>query len=476
MRNIRIGLVGLMQLNFRGDKIGQYNRSKAEMLKLSQELDFEFFAPENPAVTPADAAAARKELEDREVDLLLIQNSSFASGYLIEILAKAKAYIGLWAVPEQTKEGPLPLNSFCGMNLNASIIGEYLKNDHITFKWFYGNVNDPLFLERFKITLGALNAAVNLQNDRIALVGGVAPGFDNFYYDERLLEKRFGARAYRLHEFQDIKKRALSYSFADIRDTIAAIKAETVSIAPRAAESLESHARVYRALQDFAEDNGYSALAISCWPRFREEMGMVPCAAIARLNDSGIVTACEGDVYSALSMLILKYAAQYAPILMDLSDFDFEDETMLLWHCGVGSKYYAANAELRLEQHYNPGPQIPGKGWLTMAPVTAMKFAPGAATVMRLTKEGSAMLLLSGEFVTASKLSHDGSRGWFGNMELNGEPINLKDLMNTIIVHKFQHHYPLVKGCFVAELLEFAAWLGIKPLAKIPYRNYLQLE
>jgi hypothetical protein len=161
---------------------------------------------------------------------------------------------------------------------------------------------------------------------------------------------------------------------------------------------------------------------------------------------------------------------------MDLSDIDLQDETVLLWHCGVGSKYYANNGRIDLEPHFNLGPNTPDRGWLTMAPVASMVFAPQKATVMRLTKEGSGMLLMSGEIKEPEKKSHDGSRGWFGNLKLNEEPISVRDLMNTIIVRKFQHHYPLVKGDYTNELLEFAAWLDIKPLQKVVYKDYLQIS
>lgn len=475
MKKLKVGLTGLMQLNFRGDKLGQYRRSVNELKQLSGELDFDFYALENGIVTVDDAKAAVKEIQEQSMDFLLIQNSSFASGYLVQYLARTNTYIGLWGVPEPTEEGPLPLNSFCGVNLNASIIGEYLKEYDIPFKWFYGNVYDELFLERFRITIKVLTSIVNLRNSKIGLIGGIAPGFDNFYHDERLLEKRFGTRVNRLHEFGEIKNRALSYRPEELRETVGSIRKDAADIAPKAEEALEMHARVFKAFRDFSEENGYDALAVSCWPKFRAELGMVPCAAFGRLNDEGIVTACEGDVYSALSMLALKYMAKYPPILMDLSGFDEKDDTVFLWHCGVGSSYYAKNEEIFLEPHFNPGPYSQDNGWQIMGPVSSMVFAPMEATVMRFTREGAGMLVMSGAFRDDGKKSHDGSRGWFGDLKLNGEDAGARDVVNTIIVNRFQHHYPLVKGNFTEELMEFAAWLGINPLEKVNYKNYLQI-
>jgi len=86
----------------------------------------------------------------------LIQNSSFSAGDIIPHLARVRGRMGLWAVPETTDSGPLPLNSFCGMNMYSSIIGQYLKEEGIPFKWFFGDINGEFFGPRFDATLKVL--------------------------------------------------------------------------------------------------------------------------------------------------------------------------------------------------------------------------------------------------------------------------------------------------------------------------------
>ena len=55
------------------------------------------------------------------------------------------------------------------------------------------------------------------------------------------------------------------------------------------------------------------------------------------------------------------------------------------------------------------------------------------------------------------------------------ESITAKDLVNTILCTGFQHHFPVIKGDYTAEIKEFAAWLGLAPIKKIPYADYLQV-
>ena len=57
---------------------------------------------------------------------------------------------------------------------------------------------------------------------------------------------------------------------------------------------------------------------------------------------------------------------------------------------------------------------------------------------------------------------------------LNGKPISARDFTNTILSSGFEHHYPIAWGDLSDEVAEMNAWLGIKPITKIPYENYLQ--
>jgi L-fucose isomerase-like protein len=200
-------------------------------------------------------------------------------------------------------------------------------------------------------------------------------------------------------------------------------------------------------------------------------MGTVPCLAFARLNDADIVTACEGDVLSAASMLALKYIADDIPTLMDLSEIDASDDSVLFWHCGVGSRFYAKGGKISVEQHFNPGPYSPEKGWAIQAPVAAMEFAAGQASIMRFTNDCGAAFVMEGGFFEG-KPSHDGSRGWMKDLSFNGETITMPDLVNTILTNGFHHHYPMVRGSYSAEIMEFCYWLGLKLLRRRPYTHH----
>ena len=465
MKRLKVGLVGLMHPNFRGDKATIYRRTAAGLKKLAADWDFDLYIVTAGLITSDDARRAKNELENEHLDLLLVHNVQFASGKIIEILNELPAALGLWAIPETEADGVLPQNSFCGMNMNASILGEYLGKR--VFKWFYGWPEDEWFQKRFRLTIRALQALKQLRHTQLAIIGGISDGFDNQYYDERRIYERFQVRIDRRLEFSDLKHRALAYSSAEVQPLVAELAGSACEIHPLASGALENTARVSKALLDIASEAGYAALTINCWPKFRQEMGMVACSAVGYLNQAGLITACEGDVYGLLSMFLLRQLSPDPTVLMDLVAFDESDQSVQLWHCGVGSPQLAEQGRVWLNPHCNPSLK-PGQGMVEMAPVTEMIYRSEAATIARFTREGEKLFLLDGEFF-------NGSRGWLRALRLAREPIAIRDLVNTIINQYMQHHYPVALGDYSGEMLEIAAWLGITPLEKVPYQDYLQI-
>ena len=479
-----VGLVSASQASFPGDKEAQFARSVREMEAFAAALGFRLWVRPKPVVDTRDAEAAAAAVRAAGVDFLLLQCTSFSAGALAPVFAKIPGVrLGLWAIEETMDgrvpcvEGAVPLNSLCSINMYAGIIGHYV-DTHLPFKWFYGNAGHPLLDERLAVTVRALTALKNLNRSKTALIGGIAPGFDDLYFDERLLLRRFDGLKYnRLHEIREITDMAKSYAEKDYGGELAELRAQSAGAHPAALELLETNARVYRAFRDFIEENGYDALAVSCWPHFQQafEKPFSVCAVVGQLNDAGVSVACEGDGLSAVSMLMLRYMAQGDAMLMDLSAFDENDETVLMWHCGPAAACFAGKGGFTLGGNYSALPHEKGKPPRCSGVARDMVFDGVRATLARLTGEVDRMFLAGGEFIGGGKKSFHGSRGWLGRLTLNREAVGARDFVNTVLARKFQHHFPVVKGDFGREVLELCAWLGLKPMEKTPYQDYLQV-
>lgn len=455
MKSLKIGVVGLMQPNFRGDKISVYRRCISGLSELSKQMDFELHYLPELISEPEQAQKAFNFFVNGQVDVLFVLNASFASGKLVQVFSKLDVPLCLWSVPEQTSSGPLPLNSFCAMNMNASILKtiDPLKK----FKWFYGYPDQELFKERFSITVRALKAIEKLHGVKILIVGGYAPGFDNLAYDARLIKEIFGVDVDEM-SFDELKSLILQeeVSQQDVKRFLERHE-EIDELSMKTAEKLAALVKVVEKLSK----DGYKAFAISCWPNFRRELTMVPCASFGLLNDEGIITTCEGDVLGTMSMMLLSQLADHPSIIFDISHLDLQDNSILFWHCGIGMKSYSEN--LKMRKHFNPGPYDPERGWIEVAAVSEMVVQPIPATVLRLTDKGRKAFIFEGEFLGEEKPSFDGSRGWFTHFkDFREKPFGVLDLVNTIMVNGIEHHLAVVRGRLIKELVETCYWLGLE--------------
>lgn len=466
----KIGLAGVMCMPFRGDKEGYYQNHRQQLSNLAEQFEFEFHAVVDGVYSMEQAQAAAQELSDWGADFILLQTSSFAAGEFLYPFTDLATPLGLWAVPEgpPTSEGGLPLNSFTAANMYNSIIKTRLKERDTPVKWVFGHPGEALFVERLQVTVDALRALINLPGKRVALVGGVAPGFDNLIIDEQHLGKRLGIDVLHidlkdvLEESQNIAEDVASQAAAEIRTTA------TIFDESHTGE-LNKSARVYQALVNMAQERDFQAVALSCWPQFQSDYQIAVCSTMGHLNSMGLIAACEGDIASAVSMLALHLMTNGEVVtLMDLATVDSSDESILLWHCGPTSPQLADEKGTKMSRL-----------WLFDSPEgertglhNDLVLKPGTGTVFGFTVDFDQLLILEGE-IDNTKPSYMGSRGWFKNLRMNNRPISTNELIQTIMTSGFQHHYPFGYGALSEAALELATWLGIKPIEIEAYSNFL---
>lgn len=470
---LKVGLVGLMTHPFRGDKETQYSQSAQALRDLSKQLNFELVVIPDGIYTAEQAQAAADQLANQSVDFVLIQASSFSGGAFIYPFTKLETRLGLWGVPEgaPTAEGGLPLNSFTAVNMYNSIIKTYLTGYKQPVKWFFGRVSDSLFEQRFRLTVQALTALVNLQGARIGLLGGVAPGFDNLKVDERDLLERLGIEVAAI-EFDQVYQRAREASDEDVQRGKEALLKGVIRIDTGLDAALNKSASVFAAVDSLVKEHNLDAVAISCWPRFQESMQVAVCSVVGALNASGLVAACEGDLTSAVSMLALSYLNQSAVVtLMDLVTIDDQDDSLLLWHCGPTAPQLADEGGVFVRSLW----LMEGDKGDKVGMANDLVLAPGEATIFGFTPDFSHVLVIKGT-LDNQKPGYRGSRAWMRDLQINEKKADMRDVIETILASGYQHHYPLVFGNCSAAALELAAWLNIHPIPLHPYQDGLFVE
>lgn len=471
MAKLKVGLVGAFFPNFDALKLGVYEEAKGGMRSLAHSLDFELIAVDEGVKSQEEAERAARQLEAAAVDFLLIQASSFSLGDVVLPLVDVNARLGLWFLPEPSFEGEIPLNSFTGFNLFASIIRLHLRERDLPFKWFFGTAAAAQFRRRLEITVRALSALKQLSQTKIGLIGGAAPTFLNLDYDAASIAQHLGV-GIEVHPMQDVFGRVAGYTESQVSQVVQAMAARAAEV--RVSEEwMRRTGRVYLALRDLASEGSYGALGVRCWPEFQSELGgLGPCAAISWLNETGLPASCEGDAPGAISMLAA-YHVSRAPVTMtDLVALAEEEGLIHMWHCGPSAPSWADEAGQALTYHPTldraSPPEAPKSGVSS-----DLVFAPGPVTVVRFSQAADKLLLMSAEVVEGPSRGYAGSRGWLGDLRMNGAPLSIPDLIETVAYYGLEHHYPLARGDWSDVFQELAAWAGIDILERIAYRDYL---
>jgi L-fucose isomerase-like protein len=434
MRPLRIGLVPVVRPLFRGAGMGLVESSAQTLAGLADELGFAitYTAPPLREIDEARACAAEIDAlrRARELDFVLVQHVTFATGDLIQPLLDVDMPMGIWALPEVATSGPLPQNALCGLNLSLSLP----TSRTLPVKWLYGRADDAAFIARLTITLRALRGWAAVQHARLLLIGGTVPGFT------------------RLEGIPDVPLRIDRARVDAVVDAVAAVsaarmRARLLEIREPSAiphERLHAVARLELALGDLGD--GYDGVALRCWPELPDRTSAMPCAPLARLADRGCAFACEGDIAGLVSMLAVAAVTEQPAVLLDLSHVD--GDAVMFWHCGNAARAWAAAGGTRLEPHFNR--KLPA--------VRDMRLAPGPVSGLRLL-EGRRAVAYAGA-ITDRADAYDGVSGWFGDLRWAGAPAGANAFLASVLNHRLPHHLVWGRGDHEAALLELCGWLG----------------
>jgi L-fucose isomerase-like protein len=475
--SLRIGFAAVIRPLFKGDSPGAANRALAGLRELGEVLGFEVIAPTLaggpthagtgsplPAFAVHDQSSAEqaaRELAGLDLDLLIVQHTTFATGELLAPLLSLPLPLALWALPEAAggrgEGGPLPLNSLCGLNMTLSFADMPPVGRERPVKWLYGEADSGWLRRRLEPTLTAVRALRALNGASVLQVGGTAPHF--YGLEEEPVLAGVSVERLELAELFERVERVPASAAKELAERWGEVEPAEVD-----SRQLQRSAALELALAELVAEGGHQAVALRCWPELPESCGTMACATLARLGDGGVAAACEGDVMGALSMLALQGASGDPALLLDLSDVD-EERGALFWHCGNGPLSWASRSGTRLATHFNRD----GVGT-----VRDMTIRTGPATGFRLLAGGRRALIFSGEFAgDAAGSGFDGVRGWLRDLAWNGTRLPPSRFLANVLDRRLPHHFAFGSGELSEGMQELCGWLGSEPLPAAPERNTL---
>ncbi|GAA5029346.1 L-fucose/L-arabinose isomerase family protein [Terrabacter aeriphilus] len=443
----------------------------AEARALLVELGAEVVGPDDLVMTPEDVVAARPFV-DAGADLVVNVCASFSDATpALELYGDLEQPVLLWSFREPGPVGDrLWLNSMCGANLFGHALVVHAGR---TPRFLYGDPGEPGTRATLRDALaGDLPPVVplpatrgdraeasegsdvvrgleSLRGRRLGLVGDAPPGFTPSQYDGDLLQRLFGI------EVEQVDVDAMFGQVAAVSDDTArtehaAALAAQPSLAQVDGDQALTSARITSAMRDWRDRDSLSGMAIRCWPEFPTQLGACPCSSLSRVADDGTPTACERDVYGAVTMLLMEALGSGTTYLVDTVDLEAADNVVRLWHCGAAATSLAADPEAATQStHCNRKLGVAGNfplrtGRVVMARLTEDPSRPG----------GLRLLLAAGE----SLPEPNRFQGNTAAVRVDGDA---SALVTGLVTGGFPHHTVLAWTDVRPQLRAAADRLGI---------------
>ena len=402
-----------------------------------------------------------------QVDLVVILQCTFCDASMalsIVEAAPAAMPLAIWAWPEARTGARLRLNSFCGANLTAHALG--LQDRQLSFfyqapessnqaieAWLQGSATKvqtrPPIAGNSANTAAATQTLEYMSQARLALIGEHPDGFSTCAYDSAELEASLDTKVEKIElgELFDLARKIDPDAVAPLRQQE---KKRFANLDELSEAEVDKAIALHLALQHLAETKDYQGMAIRCWPEVFTDYGCALCSSMAHIADKGIPAACEADVYGALSSLLIQHLSGATPWLVDIVDFDFDDNTMVVWHCGSAPMAMCADVtHSQATVHSNRRKAL----------LREFALKPGKVSFARLSQaQGKlTMVLGSGEVLQRPK-SFSGTSGVIRPV------LAAQQLAGKIMSFGLEHHVSIVYAECKTELETAAAILGIEVL------------
>ncbi len=357
-----------------------------------------------------------------------------------------------------TKSGPYSdkgnrsTDTWCGQFMTASAIKRR------GFKFVHLNTCNPedqYFKDNIEKFTRAVCAISHFKGLKIGQLGTRPQLFESQNFSEQAMQKHFAQMVVPMDldtvlthiEKVDGKNPEVQRIMAEI--------IKDVDVSENQESDIENLAKAEYGYLEIAKELDVDALAINCWTRVQERIGISVCSVIGRLSERGMIAACEVDIPGAATMHAINSAGLNvtAPQFIDWTDLHPDKENVwLAWHCGNAPRSICAKdckpKLIRNERMIQWCPTCHG--------ALEFRLKPGPVSCARLVEYDGQfnMFYGSGEVIDIPPLVR-GSYGW----------VKVKDVAdweNKMIENGIVHHGTLIHDAKVADALEwFCYFLGI---------------
>lgn len=449
MVKIKLGYAPTRRSIFSAPDAIKYRGLTADRLK---ELGIEFvditdINEEGLLYDENDRVKIVEKFKKEKIDGLFLPHCNFGTEYLCARLAKdMDVPVLLWGPLDERPEpnGVRLRDTQCGLFAT----GKVLRRFQVPFTYMTNcRLNDPVFERGLRDFLAVCNVVKTFRHIRILQIAPRPYDFWTTMCNEGELLERFNIQLspIPMPELMDAVKAAKEEG-TEVQKVVEYCR-ENMEIKIKDDE-LVNVAALKVGMSNLIKKYGCNAAAIQCWNALQSELGIMPCAANALLNDEGIPVVCETDIHGAITALLVEAAG------MDETRSFFADWTIrhpdiangeLLQHCGP---WPISVAKEKAKLTYPLAFEHPGS-------LTA-EARHGDVTLCRFDGDNGEYSMLLGNAKGVEGPTCMGTYLWV-------EVENIKRLEAKVVEGPYIHHCVGIHKNVVPVLYEACKYIGVKP-------------
>lgn len=199
---------------------------------------------------------------------------------------------------------------------------------------------------------------------------------------------------------------------------------EAKKVVEPSTEEIERSARMYLAMSALLSEHQAQAIAVDCLTLFYSgKLPAYPCLGFFQLNNDGLVGACEADLESAATMLLMSYLTGRPGYISD-PVIDMATNQVIYAHCVAPSKVYGPSGRANPYHIRSHSEDRKGASVRSLMPLgemtTTLKVIPSqklvvfhqGRTVANIDEDRACRTKLAVQVRDARKLAADWGWGW----------------------------------------------------------------
>lgn len=449
MIKVKLGYAPTRRSIFSAPDALKYRNLTAEKLKETgiDFVDIDDINEEGLLYDDHDIKGIAEKFKKAGVDGLFLAHCNFGTEYVCARLARElDVPVLLWGpLDERPDERGVRLrDTQCGLFAT----GKVLRRFGIPFTYVTNcRLEDPAFERGVKDFLAVCNVVKTFRNIRILQISTRPFDFFTTMCNEGELLEKFNIQLAPVPMTELTEEvKAVKAEGNKLAEMIAHIRADMIiNIGEKEVENI---AALAVAMEQLVDRYGCNAGAIQCWNALQTELGIMPCAANAILNEKGIPIVCETDIHGAVTALLAE-AAGMGETRSFFADWTIRHPDIengeLLQHCGP---WPVSVAREKPQLTYPLAFDYPGS-------LTA-EARHGTVTLCRFDGDNGEYSLLLGN---AKGVDGPRSMGTYLWVEVK----NIKQLEQKIVEGPYIHHCVGIHKDVVPILYEACKYIGIQP-------------